>query len=69
MVYFPSIWLHTVQSLNKLFETTAGYGKMPDYERVFTEFLLSLVQSKYKESTFLKSSFWVQSKVKKRLAM
>ncbi|XP_065632952.1 inositol-tetrakisphosphate 1-kinase 4 isoform X2 [Quercus suber] len=34
-----------------------GYGKMPDYERVFTEFLLSLVQSKYKESTFLKSSF------------
>ncbi|XP_050260307.1 inositol-tetrakisphosphate 1-kinase 3 isoform X8 [Quercus robur] len=34
-----------------------GYGKMPDYERVFTEFLLSLVQSKYKENTFLKSSF------------
>ncbi|XP_030943966.1 inositol-tetrakisphosphate 1-kinase 3-like isoform X2 [Quercus lobata] len=34
-----------------------GYGKMPDYERVFTEFLLSLVQSKYKGSTFLKGSF------------
>ncbi|KAM4088608.1 hypothetical protein ACJW30_07G084200 [Castanea mollissima] len=26
-----------------------GYGKMPDYERVFTEFLLSLVQSKFKK--------------------
>ncbi|KAJ4716095.1 Inositol-tetrakisphosphate 1-kinase [Melia azedarach] len=25
-----------------------GYGKMPDYEHVFTDFLLNLVQSKYK---------------------
>ncbi|XP_059446115.1 inositol-tetrakisphosphate 1-kinase 4-like [Corylus avellana] len=26
-----------------------GYGKMPDYEHIFTDFLLSLVQSKYKK--------------------
>ncbi|GJN20267.1 hypothetical protein PR202_gb07622 [Eleusine coracana subsp. coracana] len=26
----------------------AGYGKMPGYEHIFTDFLLSLVQSKYK---------------------
>lgn len=25
-----------------------GYGKMPDYEHIFTDFLLSLMQSKYK---------------------
>ncbi|KAG9440003.1 hypothetical protein H6P81_020168 [Aristolochia fimbriata] len=25
-----------------------GYGKMPEYEHIFTDFLLSLVQSKYK---------------------
>ncbi|KAL8130995.1 hypothetical protein AgCh_007063 [Apium graveolens] len=25
-----------------------GYGKVPDYEHMFTNFLLSLVQSKYK---------------------
>jgi inositol-1,3,4-trisphosphate 5/6-kinase/inositol-tetrakisphosphate 1-kinase len=25
-----------------------GYGKMPGYEHIFTDFLLSLVQSKYK---------------------
>ncbi|KAF7840714.1 inositol-tetrakisphosphate 1-kinase 3-like isoform X1 [Senna tora] len=28
-----------------------GYGKMPDYEHVFTEFLLSQVQSKFKKIT------------------
>ncbi|XLS93165.1 hypothetical protein HN51_069173 [Arachis hypogaea] len=27
----------------------AGYGKMPDYEHVFTDFLLSLVQNKFKK--------------------
>ncbi|EOX98528.1 hypothetical protein QUC31_015116 [Theobroma cacao] len=26
-----------------------GYGKMPDYEEIFTDFLLSFVQSKYKK--------------------
>ncbi|KAI5314931.1 PREDICTED: inositol-tetrakisphosphate 1-kinase [Prunus dulcis] len=26
-----------------------GYGKMPDYEHIFTDFLLSLVQSKHKK--------------------
>ncbi|XP_072093201.1 inositol-tetrakisphosphate 1-kinase 4 isoform X4 [Arachis hypogaea] len=26
-----------------------GYGKMPDYEHVFTDFLLSLVQNKFKK--------------------
>ncbi|XP_058218286.1 inositol-tetrakisphosphate 1-kinase 3-like isoform X2 [Rhododendron vialii] len=26
-----------------------GYGKMPEYEHIFTDFLLSLVQSKYKK--------------------
>ncbi|XP_022763565.1 inositol-tetrakisphosphate 1-kinase 3-like isoform X8 [Durio zibethinus] len=26
-----------------------GYGKMPDYENIFTDFLLSLVQSKYRK--------------------
>ncbi|PON86829.1 Inositol-tetrakisphosphate 1-kinase [Trema orientale] len=26
-----------------------GYGKMPDYEHIFTDFLLSLVQNKYKK--------------------
>ncbi|PIN21094.1 Inositol-1,3,4-trisphosphate 5/6-kinase [Handroanthus impetiginosus] len=26
-----------------------GYGKMPEYEHIFTDFLLSLVQSKWKE--------------------
>ncbi|RYR10074.1 hypothetical protein Ahy_B05g078539 [Arachis hypogaea] len=29
--------------------TIAGYGKMPDYEHVFTDFLLSLVQNKFKK--------------------
>lgn len=29
--------------------TRAGYGKMPDYEHIFTEFLLSLEQSKYEK--------------------
>ncbi|XP_021288711.1 inositol-tetrakisphosphate 1-kinase 3-like isoform X1 [Herrania umbratica] len=26
-----------------------GYGKMPDYEQIFTDFLLSFMQSKYKK--------------------
>ncbi|XP_050938239.1 inositol-tetrakisphosphate 1-kinase 3 isoform X2 [Cucumis melo] len=28
-----------------------GYGKMPEYEHIFTDFLLGLVQSKYKKRT------------------
>lgn len=31
------------------FGSSAGYGKMPDYEHIFTDFLLSLVQNKYKK--------------------
>ena len=27
----------------------AGYGKMPGYEHIFTDFLLGLVQSKHKK--------------------
>lgn len=26
----------------------AGYGKMPEYEHIFTDFLLGLVKDKYK---------------------
>ncbi|KAK9286227.1 hypothetical protein L1049_014613 [Liquidambar formosana] len=33
----------------RLLEIIAGYGKMPEYEHIFTDFLLSLVQSKYKK--------------------
>nr|CAD1827396.1 unnamed protein product [Ananas comosus var. bracteatus] len=32
----------------ELLETLKGFGKVPGYEHVFTDFLLSLVQSKYK---------------------
>lgn len=42
--------------LVRLFSITAcicaycsGYGKMPEYEHIFTDFLLSLVQSNYKK--------------------
>ena len=27
----------------------AGYGKMPEYEHIFTDFLLNLAKSKYKK--------------------
>lgn len=30
------------------FVTMAGYGKMPEYEHIFTDFLLSLAESNYK---------------------
>lgn len=33
--------------LRKSSHTFAGYGKMPKYEHIFTDFLLSLVQGKY----------------------
>lgn len=39
-VVFPDCYCYGLNS--------AGYGKMPGYEHIFTDFLLSLVQSKYK---------------------
>ncbi|KAJ6896169.1 inositol-tetrakisphosphate 1-kinase 2-like [Populus alba x Populus x berolinensis] len=43
--YFPG---KAHRWLNKFLNPFAGYGKMPDYEHIFTDFLLSLMQSKYK---------------------
>ena len=31
-----------------LYSNMAGYGKMPEYEHIFTDFLLSLAESNYK---------------------
>lgn len=33
------------------FGIVAGYGKMPEYEHIFTDFLLSLGQGKYKKKS------------------
>lgn len=51
MFYVPSVCQDCIQSVvvEQPFETTAGYGKMPDYEHIFTDFLLSLTQSKHKK--------------------
>ncbi|KAL8144217.1 hypothetical protein V2J09_017249 [Rumex salicifolius] len=49
-----------------------GYGKMPDYEHIFTDFLLRLVESKHKEAQrgltrtisetkMLNSNMWISS--------
>ncbi|KAJ6985136.1 hypothetical protein NC653_023192 [Populus alba x Populus x berolinensis] len=43
--YFPG---KAHRWVNKFLNPFAGYGKMPDYEHIFTDFLLSLMQSKYK---------------------
>ena len=36
----------------------AGYGKMPGYEHVFTDFLLSLSQKEYKRRPSYSSGEW-----------
>ncbi|OVA16477.1 Inositol-tetrakisphosphate 1-kinase [Macleaya cordata] len=38
----------------KLLNSFSGYGKMPEYEHIFTDFLLSLVEKKYKDSPAIK---------------
>ncbi|GAY48059.1 hypothetical protein CUMW_109010 [Citrus unshiu] len=43
--YFPG------DSTGTGIEYFAGYGKMPEYEHIFTDFLLSLTQSRYKKKS------------------
>ncbi|KAL4558958.1 hypothetical protein LXL04_031084 [Taraxacum kok-saghyz] len=41
----------TLVTVNVSIVCMAGYGKMPEYEHIFTDFLLNLAKSKYKKRT------------------
>ncbi|XWS21342.1 hypothetical protein CRYUN_Cryun30bG0047300 [Craigia yunnanensis] len=52
MQIWTLVWLHLADKLTCaaiVCEKIAGYEKMPGYEHIFTDFLLSLVQSRYKK--------------------
>ncbi|KAF8395988.1 hypothetical protein HHK36_017599 [Tetracentron sinense] len=38
--------------------STNWYGKMPEYEHIFTDFFLSLVQSKYRKRPTVECAYW-----------
>lgn len=43
----PALWL----VIKQLFNANAGYGKLPDYEHMFTDFLLSVSKSEGRTGT------------------